>query len=113
MNQGSVQTEKELQALSGMVKLRYIDKFKRKYSKFKKSAFQIKVLKSVYSITSFPSSDTRKDLAILLSIPEKCVQIWFQNARQADKKSKSQKLEYSEIIGISIIDLIRIMKSIK
>lgn len=105
--------EKELQALSGMIKLRYVSKFRNYCSKFKKSAFQTKVLKSVYEITCFPSSSTRKDLAILLTMPEKSVQIWFQNTRQADKRSKiSNSVFQSEtVVNISIQVLLRIMKN--
>lgn len=85
MNQ--IQLERELEAVVGMLKLRKSFVFRKSYSeKVKKSPFQTKVLQELFKITAFPSTATRKDLALILSIPPRSIQVWFQNARQASKK---------------------------
>lgn len=117
MNQkhiGSVEPEKEVQALMGIMKLRNVGKFKEQTVKFKKSLFQTRVLEGVYEITNFPSTSTRKDLAILLSMPEKSVQVWFQNSRQANKKTRNQNvIQSSEVFDVSVGEILEIIKTVK
>lgn len=106
--------EKEIQAVMGIMKLRNTWKFDEQTIKFKKSPFQTKVLERMFGITNFPSSATRKDLSLLLSMPEKSIQVWFQNARQANKRMKiSSRGENSEIYDISVAQILEIMRSVK
>ncbi|ELA41752.1 uncharacterized protein VICG_01256 [Vittaforma corneae ATCC 50505] len=117
MNQdyfGLPKPEKELHALMGIMKLRNVGKFDEQNVKFKKSAFQTKVLECVYEITCFPSSSTRKDLAILLSMPEKSVQVWFQNSRQANKRLKNHvSMQNTEIFEVTVPQILEIIKNVK
>ncbi len=115
--------EKELEALMGILKLK-----RGNYSnlnwpeKIKKTPFQIKVLQEIFKITEFPSTSTRKNLSILLSIPQRSIQVWFQNTRQAKKKQKNYFSESTiftpnssdvENEDISLKNLMNIMKLVK
>lgn len=81
--------ERELEAAIGIVKLRHEPQDAANwYEKVKKSPFQVKVLREVFKITPFPSIGLRRDLSVLLAIPQRCIQIWFQNTRQAERKGK-------------------------
>lgn len=75
----------EADCILGLVKCKRIYKNKTLYSKMYKykTPFQLRVLWSVFNITSYPTSRTRESLAILLNISIRSVQIWFQNARQS------------------------------
>lgn len=82
--------EKELEAVLGIMKFKKGGKEQHMSNeKIKKTPFQIKVLHELFKITQFPSTATRKDLALLLSIPARSIQVWFQNTRQARKKQKT------------------------
>lgn len=106
--------EKEIQAVMGIMKLRNAWKFEELTIKFKKSPFQTKVLERVFRITNFPSSTTRKDLSLLLSMPEKSIQVWFQNARQANKRMKVfNEGENTEIYDISVAQILEIMRIVR
>ncbi|KAM0673386.1 hypothetical protein GVAV_003075 [Gurleya vavrai] len=59
--------------------------------KIKKSQLQQNVLKKVYDITNFPSTETRNEIALLLSIPQRSVQVWFQNRRQICRKKDKER----------------------
>lgn len=117
MNQdysGFTRPEKEMQALMGIMKLKNIGRFDEQTVKFKKSTFQTKVLECIYELTCFPSSSTRKDLAILLSMPEKSVQVWFQNSRQANKRLKNQiSIQNTEIFEVTVPQILEIIKNVK
>lgn len=63
--------------------------------KVKKSQLQQNVLKKVYEITNFPSTETRCELALLLGIPQRSVQVWFQNRRQITRK-KGDRVDESD-----------------
>jgi len=106
--------KRELYALMGILKLKNTGKFDEQNVKFKKSAFQTKVLEHVYEITCFPSSITRKDLAILLSMPEKSVQVWFQNSRQANKRLKNQAPAHNtEVFEVTVEQILEIINEVK
>lgn len=110
----TVEKEKEMEALMGIMKLKHIGRFDEQNIKFKKSMFQTKVLECIYEITNFPSSNTRKDLAILLSMPEKSVQVWFQNSRQANKRTRNQNPSHNnEVLDVSVEKILEIIKSVK
>ncbi len=106
--------EKETNALLGIMKLRNVGRFDEQNVKFKKSAFQTKVLECIYEITQFPSSNTRKDISILLSMPEKSVQVWFQNSRQANKRLKNQPpVQNTEAFELTVAQILDIIKDVK
>ncbi|KAI5168647.1 hypothetical protein PAEPH01_0300 [Pancytospora epiphaga] len=89
INENSTHTEleKELEAAIGILKLKHVTLKPPSFSeKIKKTPFQVKVLRKLFKITQFPSTATRKDLSILLSIPQRNIQVWFQNMRQARKR---------------------------
>ncbi|ORX74070.1 Homeodomain-like protein, partial [Linderina pennispora] len=44
---------------------------------------QLQILNKVFAETSFPSTETRNQLAQQLQMTPRTVQIWFQNKRQA------------------------------
>lgn len=79
----------EADCILGLVKFKRIYKNKTLHSKMYKykTPFQLRVLWSVFTITSYPTSRTRESLAILLNISIRSVQIWFQNARQSRRGS--------------------------
>ena len=82
--------ERELEAVIGMLKLRKSFMWRPSYSeKIKKTPFQIKVLQELFKVTAFPLTATRKDLSLLLSIPPRSIQVWFQNTRQARRRGKA------------------------
>ncbi|KAK6089656.1 hypothetical protein P3W45_001422 [Vairimorpha bombi] len=78
--------EKEFDALVGILKLGNRKKTHcDTKTKLKKNIKQKKVLETIFKMTSYPSSITQQDLAILLQIPQRSIQIWFQNARHKMK----------------------------
>lgn len=87
----------EADALCGLLK--FIGMRRRKHfvgEKVKKSQLQQNVLKRVYDITNFPSTETRNELALLLGIPQRSIQVWFQNRRQITRKSKDKPILINE-----------------
>lgn len=79
--------EAEAESILGLLKMKRTMGDKQSQSKnYKyKSPYQLKVLYRVYSVTPYPSSETRNDLGILLNMHPRSVQIWFQNTRQNSK----------------------------
>ena len=74
--------KKNVQALLGMLKIKSLEKeTQSNKTRIQKTEFQKAVLKEVFSITRFPSRQTREDLAILLRHSSRGIQIWFQNQR--------------------------------
>jgi hypothetical protein len=77
----------EADAIIGLVKMRRMTSS----SAFRHIGYQFRtpgqslVLAMVFEITIYPSCGTRKDLAVLLNMPLRSVQIWFQNSRQSLK----------------------------
>lgn len=86
---GQPKRELELEALVGILKLKKGDShsLQRVAEKIKKSPLQTKILRELYKITQFPSTTTRNDLSLLIDIPQRSIQVWFQNTRQHKKKS--------------------------
>ncbi|KAK6090508.1 hypothetical protein P3W45_000605 [Vairimorpha bombi] len=73
----------------------------------KKSFIQNLVLKEIFKLTMFPSSQTKIDLSILLNLSRKTINVWFQNERQSEKVSltntetltkRSEKVEINALI---------------
>ncbi|KAL6120950.1 hypothetical protein NUSPORA_02223 [Nucleospora cyclopteri] len=73
--------KKNIQALLGMLKIRHLSHKRNVKPRVQKSEFQKAVLKNVFTVTRFPSRQTREDLAILLNHTPRGIQIWFQNQR--------------------------------
>ncbi|KAM0675271.1 hypothetical protein GVAV_001096 [Gurleya vavrai] len=44
------------------------------------------MLKEVYKITEYPSTETRYNIATILNMQPRSIQIWFQNTRQSSKE---------------------------
>ena len=106
--------DKELQAIVGLMKLKRYGHIEECHTKFKKTPLQIEVLKKIYETISFPSSNTKKDLATLLNMPEKSVKVWFQNSRQAFKRANADNsLAFSETYDVSIAGILEIIKAFK
>ncbi|KAG5858823.1 homeodomain-containing protein [Encephalitozoon hellem] len=90
----------EGEAIAGLIKLRrlseksYLGLIGYKY----KTRTQVDVLKKVFEITHYPSHDTRLNLAILLNISPRTVQIWFQNTRFVSKGAKKKESQVSQDI---------------
>ncbi|KAK1347667.1 homeobox domain-containing protein [Hamiltosporidium tvaerminnensis] len=91
-----------IDAAIGLLKFSYMKRRKMYYGeKIKKNKFQQDVLNSVYEVSSFPSTETRCEIALLLGIPQRSVQVWFQNKRQLSKKregTKQVKIHSDELI---------------
>ncbi|KAJ7594007.1 Homeodomain-like protein [Mycena floridula] len=51
-------------------------------------ANQLKILVETYNRTAFPSTDERLELAKLLDMTPRSVQIWFQNRRQSMRQTR-------------------------
>lgn len=82
----------EVDAVLGLLKINSLRRRKSYYGmKVKKTLLQQSVLKTVYDITNFPSTETRNELALLLGISQRSVQVWFQNKRQICKKKDTTK----------------------
>lgn len=62
-----------------------------------KTSTQLRMLNTVFKITKYPSSGTRINLAILLKISTRSVQIWFQNTRQVIKDEGNPQFEKERI----------------
>lgn len=58
-----------------------------------KTPLQIHVLSCVFEMTSYPSCRTRQDLAVLLNMSPRSIQIWLQNARAAARETAPAKRE--------------------
>ncbi|WEL39491.1 homeobox domain-containing protein [Encephalitozoon hellem] len=90
----------EGEAIAGLIKLRrlseksYLGLIGYKY----KTRMQVDVLKKVFEITHYPSHDTRLNLAILLNISPRTVQIWFQNTRFVSKGAKKKESQAGQDI---------------
>lgn len=75
--------EREGDAIVGLLKLKRMSQRGRTAGYHYKTPFQIFVLTSVFKLTNYPSRITRHDLAILLNISPRSIQIWLQNTRAA------------------------------
>lgn len=115
--------EKELEAVMGILKLKKgVVRQSGWAEKIKKTPFQVKVLQELFKLTEFPSTATRRDLSLLLSIPQRSIQVWFQNTRQAKKKYRdvlidrglySNSSSESENEDISLCQLVDIIRSVR
>lgn len=110
---------REMEAIVGILKLKKGNKHSmhRVSEKIKKSPLQLKVLKELYTITQFPSTQTRNDLSLLIDIPQRSIQVWFQNTRQAnrritfDQPRNSYEIEPDEIPVCVLMDIIAKIKN--
>jgi hypothetical protein len=58
---------------------------------------QSRVLKKVLEQTSFPSTELRENLATVLGMKPRTVQIWFQNQRQKSRQGRSSSEDLSSV----------------
>lgn len=80
-------TDKVADAIVGLLKIKYETNTFYFADKIKKTMFQRVVLSKIYNLSNFPSTETRDELAIIIGLPMRSVQIWFQNRRQQSRKS--------------------------
>lgn len=80
---------KELVADSilGILKLKRLQRKDIGIEKVRKTSLQKRVLQELYKYTDFPSTTTREELALLLGLPYRSIQVWFQNKRQKHRKN--------------------------
>ncbi|KAM0686706.1 hypothetical protein COBT_002067 [Conglomerata obtusa] len=99
-----IENENEADAILGLLSLKYDGNIgKKRDANYKyKTDFQLKMLKEVYKITQYPSTDTRTNIGILLDMQPRSIQIWFQNMRQTQKDDCSK--ENSSEISLKFID---------
>lgn len=104
----------DFEAVLGLLKLKriYKDKTYREQGYRYKTEMQVNVLNDVLQITHYPSANTRDSLGILLNLNPRSVQIWFQNARQANERNMSrEELRYhKEAANVDINVLLDIYK---
>ncbi|KAF7684560.1 Homeobox protein HD-4 [Astathelohania contejeani] len=92
----------ECEALIGIMKLRnHLSRSSNQLNYKYKSNVQLRMLEKIYDITKYPSTSTRTNLAILLNIPERSIQIWFQNVRQMDRERQMQSFSTNQSNFIS------------
>ncbi|CAD27070.1 putative protein with homeobox domain [Encephalitozoon cuniculi GB-M1] len=84
----------EGEAMAGLVKLRRLsDKSYLGLSGYRyKTHIQVYVLTKIFEITQYPSHDTRQNLAILLNMSPRTIQIWFQNSRSVSRGAAKKKV---------------------
>lgn len=85
-------------------------------SRSKKSLIQNLVLKEIYNLTMYPSTQTKIDLSILLNLSMKTISVWFQNERQNEKVSMTNEeslIRRSQKVEINALILCRIYKKIR
>ncbi|TBU08651.1 homeobox domain-containing protein [Hamiltosporidium magnivora] len=90
--------ENEAQAALGLLKMVQCDEIEKEGTARSKGKFELEILSEYFNITAYPSYETRYDIAILLNISPKSVQIWFQNTRQALRElineGNSQRIKF-------------------
>ncbi|KAF5141457.1 homeobox domain-containing protein [Vairimorpha ceranae] len=105
--------ELTVQAALGIIKL---NKSGREedvdFMRNKKTIFQNTILKEVFKLTKYPSTQTKTDLGILLDLSVRTIQIWFQNERR-NKKHESIGEEKSYKCEVGPLKLWRIYKKAK
>jgi hypothetical protein len=86
--------------------------------KIKKTLFQIKVLERIFEVATLPSTTMQTDLALLLKIPRRSIQVWFQNARQARRRKYGTTKgrdggEHDDFNDMSIGTMLRIIEDVR
>ncbi|XP_039603337.1 zinc finger homeobox protein 3 [Polypterus senegalus] len=56
------------------------------------SCLQLKMLQSCYDVCRTPTAQECRDLGEEIGLPQKVVQIWFQNARAKERRCRSQQM---------------------
>lgn len=102
----------EIEAIYGLLAINSLKKSKRSKIKVKKTQLQQNVLSRIYSITRLPSTKTRNDIALLIGISPRSVQVWFQNRRQCDKSNNKNDFN-DDISDISSNELFYIVINCK
>lgn len=103
---------REVNAALGLLKLiREKEDPKGSYMRTRKTTFQMMVLKEVFRITQHPSTSTKMDLGLMIRLPFKAIQIWFQNERS--KKENERKMRNRSGTKAENIDPTKLMKIIR
>jgi hypothetical protein len=77
-----------------------------------KTAFQRLVLRGVFSITRHPSAMTKHDLSLMINLPLRTIQIWFQNERNKRQRpgraseADANSSQSADIGPLTIFDII-------
>lgn len=105
-------TEIEAMALIGIMKLKNSTLDPYELKRKQKSHRQYKVLEDVFEITMFPTERTKIDIGLLLGIPQRAIQVWFQNRRQryrneetgSDESKLENNGEYEQLRQLRLTD---------
>lgn len=112
--------EKIYEAAMGLLKLSMMGSRPFKMDgKIKKSAFQTKVLERIFAVAPLPSTSMQTDLALLLKIPRRSIQVWFQNARQARRRKRGSVgkenglVDSNDFHDMSVESMVRIINDVR
>lgn len=88
----SIRLEIEGEAIMGLLKLKRMLQKDQAHTGYQyKTPTQVYVLTKVFELTNYPSCKTRNDLAVLLNMSPRSIQIWLQNSRAASRDSASAR----------------------
>merc|ERR1712080_248744 len=112
-------TKKEVTACIAMLELNNFQRLKNNpVEKFRKNVFQTNFLNNVYKICKFPSTNTRKNIGLIIGVLPRVIQVWFQNKRQKNKNIvDDESCDFSSEVDemnteVSIIKLLIIYENI-
>ncbi|KAF9761938.1 Homeobox protein HD-7 [Nosema granulosis] len=102
--------ENQLHAALGLLKLSKGHEQKSSLDISRKTEFQKTALKKIFNLTKYPTKQTREDMALLLALSPKTIQIWFQNERKLRRKEERNEDEsWRILVNISVITLYNII----
>ncbi|XP_061533769.1 zinc finger homeobox protein 3-like [Phycodurus eques] len=78
----------------------------RRSSRTRFTEKQLDMLQGVFETTPYPREEEYDRLSALLSLPNRVIVVWFQNARQRARKSQDRGAD-DEIEGTSQLDILR------
>jgi hypothetical protein len=89
MNAGRDRSLNEINAALGLLMLSRTGRKRHAEpgTRTSKTLFQKMVLEKVFAISPHPSAATKLDLSLMLNLPLKTIQIWFQNERNKRQKA--------------------------
>lgn len=96
-------------SIIGMLRLKNTTKKEFSNDKIRKTTLQKKVFQEVFEVTDFPSTNAREELPLLLRLPHRSIQVWFQNKRQKSRKNNEEKdnreMEYDQVNLLDTYDI--------
>ena len=103
-----------VQAALGIIKLKKSGKEENlDLMRNKKTLFQNTVLKEVFKLNKYPSTQIKIDLGILLDLSIRTIQIWFQNERRNKKQECKEDDRNNYKCEVGSLILWRIYKKAK